>query len=424
MHVGALRAWEGRPPVGIKLVIEGQEEVGSALSTYPQSRPELFAADAMVIADMGSVRPGVPTLTVALRGMAMATVEVRDARRAEAQRPVRRRGSRRADRRCCTRSPPSTTSNGDVAVAGLRREEWTGRVVQRRRVPRAGRGRCPALPLLGHRRARLADLVGAGDHGHRASTSRRSTTRCQRGLAVRAREDQPARASRSRTRSRRRPRCQPPREPAAVRDRARGARGRDRQRLRGGDLRAGLRGRARGARERLGQRDGRRRGGGGSIPLVSALQAAVPDAEMLLLGTTDGYANIHAPNERVLLDEFEKAVVAEAEFFGGTPRPGAGGRERRRSAAARRRRTRSSSACSTGSSAPATRCPTRRSCSSVLCGGVIVLSQILFWFDVKATYEVVDAAAGRRPSRPTTAARSSPPTSARPSRSRPTPTRS
>ena len=37
---------------------------------------------------------------------------------------------------------------------------------------------------------------------------------------------------------------------------------------------------------------------------------------MLLLGTTDGYANIHAPNERVLLDEFERAVAAEADFLG------------------------------------------------------------------------------------------------------------
>jgi acetylornithine deacetylase/succinyl-diaminopimelate desuccinylase-like protein len=34
------------------------------------------------------------------------------------------------------------------------------------------------------------------------------------------------------------------------------------------------------------------------------------------MGTTDGFANIHAPNERVLLDEFEKAVLAEADFFG------------------------------------------------------------------------------------------------------------
>ncbi len=62
---------------------------------------------------------------------------------------------------------------------------------------------------------------------------------------------------------------------------------------------------------------------GGSIPLVSALAEAVPEAEILLLGTTDGFANIHAPNERVLLDEFEKAVLAEAEFFGGSPLPAA-----------------------------------------------------------------------------------------------------
>jgi hypothetical protein len=55
---------------------------------------------------------------------------------------------------------------------------------------------------------------------------------------------------------------------------------------------------------------------GGSIPLVNALQQAVPEAEMLLFGTTDGFANIHAPNERVVVDEFEKAVLAEAEFFG------------------------------------------------------------------------------------------------------------
>ena len=39
------------------------------------------------------------------------------------------------------------------------------------------------------------------------------------------------------------------------------------------------------------------------------------DAEALLVGTTDGYANIHGPNERVLLDEFEKAVIAETKFF-------------------------------------------------------------------------------------------------------------
>ena len=32
MHVGALRAWDGRPPVGVKICIEGYEEIGSGRS--------------------------------------------------------------------------------------------------------------------------------------------------------------------------------------------------------------------------------------------------------------------------------------------------------------------------------------------------------------------------------------------------------
>ena len=56
-------------------------------------------------------------------------------------------------------------------------------------------------------------------------------------------------------------------------------------------------------------------GAGGSIPLVSSLAAAVPSAEILLGGTTDGYSNIHGPNERVLLDEFEKTTLAMADLF-------------------------------------------------------------------------------------------------------------
>ena len=57
-------------------------------------------------------------------------------------------------------------------------------------------------------------------------------------------------------------------------------------------------------------------GSGGSIPLVSSLSRAVPAADIILAGTTDGYANIHGPNERVLLDEFGKATLAEADFLG------------------------------------------------------------------------------------------------------------
>ena len=38
--------------------------------------------------------------------------------------------------------------------------------------------------------------------------------------------------------------------------------------------------------------------------------------EILLVGATDGYANIHAPDERVLVEELERAVEFEAAFFG------------------------------------------------------------------------------------------------------------
>lgn len=57
-------------------------------------------------------------------------------------------------------------------------------------------------------------------------------------------------------------------------------------------------------------------GSGGSIPIVSALASAIPQAEALLVGTIDGFANIHGPNERVLLNEFERATIAEADFLG------------------------------------------------------------------------------------------------------------
>src|SRR4051794_11647436 len=50
MHVGALRAYGGRPPVGIRLCIEGYEEIGSgALLGFGADDPELFRADALVI---------------------------------------------------------------------------------------------------------------------------------------------------------------------------------------------------------------------------------------------------------------------------------------------------------------------------------------------------------------------------------------
>lgn len=126
MHVGALRAWEGTPPVGIKLCIEGCEEIGSgALPGYPATDPELFAADALVIGDMGSIRPGTPTLTTALRGTANVTIEVRTL---DSGKHSGQYGGAAPDALLALIRAISTlhTDEGDVAVAGLQRNEWDG----------------------------------------------------------------------------------------------------------------------------------------------------------------------------------------------------------------------------------------------------------------------------------------------------------
>ena len=126
VHVGALRAWGGRPPVGVKLLIEGQEEVGSPLEDgYPAANPEAFRADAILVADGGSIRAGEPSLTVSLRGDARITAE---ARTLASNKHSGQYGGAAPDALVVlVRAIASLwDANGDVAVEGLRREEWTG----------------------------------------------------------------------------------------------------------------------------------------------------------------------------------------------------------------------------------------------------------------------------------------------------------
>jgi acetylornithine deacetylase/succinyl-diaminopimelate desuccinylase-like protein len=72
-----LRDESGSYPVTLKLAIEGSEEQGGGgLDQLAESRPELFAADAVLIVDVGNVAVGRPTLTTSLRGSADVVVHV------------------------------------------------------------------------------------------------------------------------------------------------------------------------------------------------------------------------------------------------------------------------------------------------------------------------------------------------------------
>jgi acetylornithine deacetylase/succinyl-diaminopimelate desuccinylase-like protein len=78
MHIGALRAHAGKPPVGVKVFVEGEEEIGSVhLPQFLEAHSDLLAADVIVIADSGNWRTGQPALTTSLRGLVDCTVTVR-----------------------------------------------------------------------------------------------------------------------------------------------------------------------------------------------------------------------------------------------------------------------------------------------------------------------------------------------------------
>jgi acetylornithine deacetylase/succinyl-diaminopimelate desuccinylase-like protein len=311
-HVGALRAWQGKPPVGIKVVIEGQEEIGSALTTFPPTRPELFAADAIVIADAGSLRPGVPTLTIGLRGMAVVVVEVRTL---AGPKHSGQFGGAAPDALITLLHALASLHDerGDVLVPGLRREEWAGASYSEAEFRELAEIE-PGLPFF-----------GTGGLGERLWSGPALTVTGMDVLPV----DRSVNAVVPTARAKISLRVHPEQDPAE----AQAALVRHLEGLRpfgiplevtaaetGKGFLASTDGAAyRAARAALEIAWGGESvfvATGGSIPFVSALSEAVPDAEILLFGTTDGFANIHAPNERVLVDEFEKAIVAEAEFFG------------------------------------------------------------------------------------------------------------
>lgn len=77
-HVAAIRAFEGKPPIGVTVLIEGEEETGSEhLGAFLTAYGDRLRADAIVLADSGNWRIGEPALTTSLRGLVDCIVEVR-----------------------------------------------------------------------------------------------------------------------------------------------------------------------------------------------------------------------------------------------------------------------------------------------------------------------------------------------------------
>lgn len=265
----------------------------------------------MVIADVGSVRPGVPTLTVALRGSAAVEVE---ARTLAGDKHSGVFGGAAPDARLALLKALASLHDeyGDVAVPGLRREPWDGATYTDQEF------RELAEVLDG------VPLMGTGDLGSRIWSGPAITVTGLDAPPTDAPLNAVAGSAKASLNLRIHPAQDPHEAQAALVDHLRALRplGVSLE-VTAGEVGPGFAATTGGpafeaATAALATAWGQppvRMAGGGSIPIVMALHEAVPDAEILLFGATDSYANIHAPNERVLLDEFEKAVVAKARLF-------------------------------------------------------------------------------------------------------------
>jgi cysteinylglycine-S-conjugate dipeptidase len=317
MHTTALAALGDECPVGVKVLIEGEEEAGTGtLDAWVTGNGKLLASDLIVMGDVGNNKLGDPTLTISLRGMSAVVVAVETL-----EAPVHSGmfGGPAPDALTALIRMLDTMWDGDgnVAVPGLRSIDWDGADY-----PEAD-FRADATVLDG------LDLVGDGTIGERLWARPAITVIGLDAPAV----DSATNAVVPRARAKVSARIAPGQAATEVQ-----------QALRahlesvapwhvkltiteaaGGD---GFMAETGGPGYRvveaaLAEAFGRsvvHAGQGGSIPLVMAFHEAVPGAEVVLYGPEEPLCRIHSPNESVSLTELEDCIVGEALVLVGMAR--------------------------------------------------------------------------------------------------------
>ncbi len=311
IHAAVMRAFDGRPPCTLRVIIEGEEEWGGPFADYPRTYPEVFAADAIVVADVGNARLGEPTFTTALRGMAAVSVECRTLAGAVHSGMF---GGPAPDALMALIGLLATLrdADGETAIEGISGFDWDGADFDEADF-RDLAGVDPDQPLIGQGSiaSRLfskpvVNVVGIDAPPTAGAVNAvipyakaRVSLRVPPGLDALAARDALVRHLETHA-------------PWGVQVNVTPD-------VVGQGVRVDTSGPAyAAAREAMLQAYGRSAqdiGAGGSIPLVDSLMAAVPDAEILLFGAQDPLARIHAPNESVDLAELERAVLAEALFI-------------------------------------------------------------------------------------------------------------
>jgi acetylornithine deacetylase/succinyl-diaminopimelate desuccinylase-like protein len=312
-HAAALRAWQGRPPVGVKVFIEGEEEIGSThLGPFLEQHVDFLRSDAIVLADSSNWRLGQPALTTSLRGLVDCVVEVRTLDHAVHSGVY---GGPIPDALTVLARLLATLHDdeGRVAVPGLRAEESEPLDLTEEELRRFA-GVRPSVHMIGD-----GTLTG------RLWTKPAISVLGIDAPNVRDASNQLVPSARAKVSLR----LAPGEDPASAMDALvthfeeqgswgaevivhRGASGRP-YRI---DATGRMYDAVRRSFEDAWGRPPVDIGSGGSIPFVAAFAAAYPDAAIMLTGVEDPEGNAHSENESVVLEELERACVAEALFLG------------------------------------------------------------------------------------------------------------
>jgi acetylornithine deacetylase/succinyl-diaminopimelate desuccinylase-like protein len=308
-HLAALRAHGGEPPVGVTVLIEGEEEIGSpTLHAFLDAHRDLLAADVIVIADSSNWAIGEPALTTSLRGLVDCVVEVRTLDHA-VHSGMAGGAAPDALTTLCRLLATLHDDAGDVAVPGLHAGPaadleydedrfradagvldgveliGTGRLVERIwtkpsatvlaiDAPRVADASNTLLPLA---RAKISMRLAPGDDAVRASAALAAHLEANApwGARVTVHAGETA-------------------EPFAV------------------DATGFVYDAARSSFADAWGVQPVDMGIGGTIPFIAAFADAYPDAAILVTGVEDPDGRAHGIDEGLHLAEFEKACVAEA----------------------------------------------------------------------------------------------------------------
>jgi len=310
----AVREVLGEWPVTVKVVVEGSEEQSSGgMEKLARSRPDLVAADAILLADTGNIELGLPTLTTSLRGTGSVIVTVRTMDH-PAHSGMYGGAAPDALQALLMALASLRDANGETTIDGLAHDGvWDGAAYDVERF----RGDAAVVdgvePLTGADGGTVGDLLWARPAATvlaidvppiaQVTAAVQGTARAVVNLRVppsmRAADAQQLLVAHL---ERHTPWGRVEVRPVSL----------------GQGLRLATDGPAYAAMNRAMRTafgtDPVTTGQGGSIPLATALAELHPDAEILLLGVEEPACRIHGPNESVDPGELRRTAIAQALF--------------------------------------------------------------------------------------------------------------